>query len=331
MTYTEDRAARQPSSVLRRRLNRRHLLAGIVAALLFHGLIVLGFWLTDRIRIQDIGDWAGPVLVKIGAPEAPEAPVPDPGPQPGVPEEPQAPVTPPPDPLPADPQTEPAAPSAAQPQPDSVPAENPPPETNQESPPAPAETPPQTSTPSRVQGSEDGNNYAIDFEGSEEEVGRSYSLDYVTAYMPLPEYLPASIIDDAERRRINGMTQDDLLRYWTADGGGWEYRKKEGLAGFVPYEERPFLWSYLQALGYDVFVAEWRSMNLRPVVVTFSVDPPSGSRGAFLSGIEVVESRNDERITNAVVFALSQWNFYNRTDEPINGRLTYTFDDSGDF
>ena len=84
----KDAAVLQPvrlgaaGEALRRRIDRRHLLLAIAVALLFHLLIVFGFWFMDRLRIRDIGDWSGPVLVKIGIPDAPESSAPDPGPLP---------------------------------------------------------------------------------------------------------------------------------------------------------------------------------------------------------------------------------------------------------
>ncbi len=64
---------------LRRRSDRRHLLTAVAVALLFHILLVLSFWLVDRLGVRDIGEWSGPILVKIGVPDAPESPAPDPG------------------------------------------------------------------------------------------------------------------------------------------------------------------------------------------------------------------------------------------------------------
>jgi len=65
---------------------------------------------------------------------------------------------------------------------------------------------------------------------------------------------------------------------------------------------------------------------MRPVVVEFTVEPSQGKRGARLSDFDIVSSTNDPKINEAVVYGLSRWVYYNATDRPIKGRITYRFD-----
>jgi len=328
-----DAAVLQPSSIgaageaLRRRLNRRHLLAAVGIALLFHILIVFGFWLMDRVRVRDIGDWSGPILVKIGVPDAVESPDVDPGPLPDQPEQPEEVV--PPD----TPQTVPEAVQEAAAE-SSTPVE---PESSADSAGPAEETPVQeavpesrpapTPVPSRVKGEEDGNSYEMNFYGTEGEVGRAAAYDYITSYMPLPQVLEASLIEGI--KGTDSMPPDFILgeleKYWEPVFG--DYSKKPGSAGNIPMKDRPYYWSLLvNYLGYDIENADWKIAGMRPVVVEFTVNPSKGARGADLSDIKLKTHTNDPRIDEAVIYGLSRWVYYNDTDRPVKGRITYRFD-----
>jgi len=152
---------------LRRRLDRNHLLVAVAAALLIHLLIVLSFWLIDLLRVRDIGEWTGPVVVKIGAPEAPDLPVPDdPTAEIEAPLPPETPVPPAPESPEAGetaaPVPEAPAPEPAVPEPVSTPTATP---TTPVQPAAPA-----APQPSRVLGEETGNSYVMSFDGTDDEV-----------------------------------------------------------------------------------------------------------------------------------------------------------------
>ncbi|RKX89961.1 MAG: hypothetical protein DRP70_02155 [Spirochaetes bacterium] len=312
---------------LRRRLNRRHLLISIGIALLFHILIVLGFWLVDRIRVQDIGDWSGPVLVKIGVQDAPDSPAVDPGPLPDQPEESEQPDIP----EESLPETAPeAAPDSSTPlqpetSPDSTRPEENQPEAESSIPESRPAPPPQ---PSRVNGEEDGNSYEMNFDGSEGDVGRAGAYEYISSYMPLPLVLEASLVEG-----IVGTTMmsPDLIRgelesYYMEEVGG-DYSKKQGPAGIIPMQDRPYYWSLIvNYLGYKLEDADWRTYGMRPVVVEFTVSPSKGPRGADLSDITLKTRTNNPQVDDAVIYGLSRWVYYNDTDHPIKGRITYRFD-----
>lgn len=311
---------------LRRRLDRRHFLVAVAVALLFHILIVLGFWLVDLLKVRDIGEWSGPVLVKIGAPDALVSPLPDLAP---LVEETETPLEEPPSeavPEPITPETEdtkPSTPSDPQTSPDS----NKPSEETQVAESAVSEAiPAPAPVPSRVQGSEEGNNYLMDFEGTEGEVGRAGAYEYITSYMPLPEVIPAALIQGITGTKT--MPPDSILgeieKYWEPVFG--DYSKKAGISG-VPFPDRPYYWSLLENyLNYDIADADWKTAGMRPVVVEFLVSPSEGAKGAELSGFVMKIQTNNPRVNEAVIYGLSRWVYYNNTDKPIKGRITYRFD-----
>ncbi len=329
-----DAAVLKPSGIgaageaLRRRLNRRHLLVSMCIALLFHFLIVLGFWLMDRVRVRDIGDWSGPVLVKIGVQDAPDSPAVDPGPLPDQPEQPEE-IIPPdtPDTVPETVQetvTESSTPAqsenaadAARPEENQSDAESSIPESRPAPPPV----------PSRVRGDENGNSYDMNFEGTEGEVGRAGAYEYISSYMPLPQILETSLIEGIVG--TTAMTPDfirgKLEQYWEEVFG--DYSRKPGSVGIIPMKDRPYYWSLIvNYLGYNLEDADWRSYGMRPVVVEFTVGPSKGSRGAELSDITLKTRTNNPQVDEAVIYGLSRWVYYNGTDHPVKGRITYRFD-----
>ena len=318
--------------VLRRRFDRRNLWTAVACAILFHILIILIFWLIDVLGVRDLSDWTGPMLVKIGAPEAPVSSQPDPGPLPDQSEvEVAEPLEPTEMPLESPEETSPAESSPAKPE-SSPDANRPTPKDTSavegggeavESPfEKPRSAPPPQ--PSRVQGSEDGNNYFIDFEGTENEVGRAAAYDFITYYMPLPEVLDEALIEGAVA--YIGMSPDfirgEISRYWEPVFG--EYVKKRGSS--VPLADRPYYWGILEkSLGYNLADADWRSPGMRPVKVQFTVGPSEGTWGADLTDFKIVSQTNNPAIDQAVIFGLSKWVYYNDTGRPVRGEITYSF------
>lgn len=328
--------AGEKAEAIRRSQDRRNLLTAVVVALLFHLLIVLGFLLSDLLGVRDLSDWSGPVLVKIGAPDAPESPKPDPGPLPDQPETPQ-PETP------ELPET-PAVPPEETPQADSAPS------TPDTSPDAPGPTVPAedgsggsgedvespfaepqaavSSVPARVAGEEDGNNYEINFEGTDDDVGRAGAYGLISSYMPLPEYLDEDLIQGAVEylKMSPEMIREELQQYWEPSFG--DYLKKKGSAGTVRLEDRPYYWGILvNALGYDTTNPEWKTPGMRSVTVEFVVSPSQGSRGAALSDFSMITLSNNPAVDEAVVYGLSRWVYYNDTGHPVRGSITYNFED----
>ena len=314
--------AGEQARYLRRRLDRRNLLTAAAAALLFHLLIFLSFYLIDLLGVRDLSDWSGPVLVKIGAPDAVESPKPDPG---ELPEQSEVPV-------PEDPEAllEPTTPT--EPQPESAPS-SPENASDSSAPSQPLdsgvggtgediESPfaePQQATqpqPARAKGNEDGNNYFIDFTGTDDDVGRTFALDYLTSYMPPPQVLEPSLFDSIDELPLD--YRDFVLAYYKEDPNDGMY-----VSSFVHYANRPFVWTGLKLLGYDVNDASWKEFAKGEIVVEFTVAPSSA--GAFLDDFKIVQGTENPDVNESIKFGLSQWNYYNTTDQPIRGKLTYDF------
>jgi len=330
-----DAAVLQPSSIgaageaLRRRLNRRHLLTAVGIALLFHILIVFGFWLMDRVRVRDIGDWSGPILVKIGVPDAMDSPAVDPGPLPDQPDQPEDIVPPDTPQAVSEAEQEAVAESSTpvQPEPsaDSTrPAEEMP---VQEA--VPESRPQQEQVQARVQGEEDGNNYLIDFEGNEGEVGLTMWTLFID-YMPLPEVLEKSLIDNITvPEGLKYVTREsvlgDILVYWEQLSLGGDYYKKEN-AGTIRMQDRPYYWGLLRKyFNYDTADADWRTPNMRPVIIEFTVEPSVDASGVPPTDIKLVNHTNDPKVDEAILYGMMNGVLYNREDKPIKGRLTYRF------
>ena len=178
-----------------------------------------------------------------------------------------------------------------------------------------------------VRGSEEGNNYVMDFEGTESEVGRAGAYEFITSYMPLPEFLDAEMVAGASEylRMSPAFIRGEIERYWEPLRG--QYVRKPYPGGSVPMADRPYYWSLLvNALGYPAGSADWKSRGMRPVVVEFSVSPSRGAQGAELTDFKMISRTNNPQVDDAVVYGLSRWVYYNDTERLIRGRITYSFE-----
>ncbi len=323
----KDAAVLQPvrlgaaGEALRRRIDRRHLLLAIAVALLFHLLIVFGFWFMDRLRIRDIGDWSGPVLVKIGIPDAPESSAPDPGPLPEQIDTPEQPDTP----VPSD-TVEETVPEESTP----VQSESSADSTRSVEESATSETSTSEARPApepvlaRVEGAEDGTNYFIDFMGSDGEIGKAGGYEWITSYMPLPFSINEVLMNNAKSYLGNSPSfiRAEFERFWELSHGEYIRNRKD-----VPYDLRPYYWSLLEnSLGFHTEEADWKKSSKRPVVVQFVVIPSTGPEGSYPSEIEILSHTNDPSVDAAVIHGISRRVFYNKSDRPITGRMTYNFE-----
>jgi len=179
-----------------------------------------------------------------------------------------------------------------------------------------------------IKGTETGNSYEIQYLGASGEVRRSLSVP-IMLYMPVPNVLPASLIDGIRDRVINGTifaTADELkkimLKYYVRTGDTYQ------LKGFAQpdFTERPDIWSILEANGYDMFNAEYKmGKNLRPVQIRFTVLPPKGNEGGMLVNIKLIKSSGYSDIDEAVLFGFKQGRFSNSSNREIDAVFTYWF------
>ena len=326
----KDAAVLQPvrlgaaGEALRRRIDRRHLLLAIAIALLFHLLIVFGFWLVDRLRIRDIGDWSGPVLVKIGIPDAPESSAPDPGPLPEQIDTPVQPDAPVPD-APSETVEETVPEDSTPVQPESSADSTRPVEKSTTSDTSTSEARPAPEpAQARVEGAEDGTNFFIDFDGSDGEIGKAGGYEWITSYMPLPYSIDEELVKGAKKylAMSPGFIRAEIERYWDLFRG--EYIRNNIV---IPPDLRPYYWSLLEnSLGFHTEEADWKKYSKRPVVVQFVVMPSTTPEGSYPTDIKILSHTNDPSVDAAVMYGISRRVFYNKSDRPIIGRMTYKFE-----
>ena len=311
------------------KLQNRRTLISMAAALLFHLLLVGGFFLYDYFFVEDLAEFSGPVLVKLGEPEGEDIPVlPEPEPPEAAPEEPPVPVSPPPvEELAA---REPAVPAASvESSPEgTLPADQPTvddavDETPSEEPAAAEEAParPQPETPSEpvpviIKGEEGGNSYEFQYLGEEGLVSRSLSAE-IYLYMPLPREVSMDVYNrmTGESYRT-GMSRQKLFE-----------QSYGNLNGIWIYENNPLpgdvtaLWDYLIKAGYDYKNADYKSTGtLQDVVISFTL-----SENAELLDAKVQKSSGDIRVDDAVLEGFRAASFSNASGRKINGRFTYRF------
>ncbi|OQX29441.1 MAG: hypothetical protein B0D92_03735 [Spirochaeta sp. LUC14_002_19_P3] len=303
-----------------RRLDRQNLLIALLSALVLHIFIFSCFWLADLWRVKEFGEWAGPVQVKIGLPDAPETTAPE---------------------LPEALAKSSASDGIAVPQPLKQP-----PRQAATVPRASAAKPvrpgansghsamsgaaaPETSTanvPAQVRGRESGNSYVMEFDGAESDIGRAGAYEYILSYMPLPERISAASFDNIGNyfNMDEGSIRREIERHWELFRG--EYIRRAGEQGNIGFADRPYYWSLLlNALNYDLNDAEWKRNRIRPIEIEFKVQPSDGPRGAELSDFKVISPSYNPQIDEAVLYGLSRWVYYNKSERALRGRITYTF------
>ena len=307
----------------------------VLGAVLAHLLVVGAFYLIDRFAVQDIALWDGPVSVKIGVPDAPDSPAPQPpipeSLQESLPEVPLADVTPIEQETPVIEDSSPAP--TTSPEVDASNTEVAPTENGEVRPqiasdsvdPSAPTSPPQTAAPV-VRGEEQGNSYLLDFDGAEGDVGRAGAYEYISNYFPLPESLPRDAVEQAQE--YLGMSvqavQSEIERYW--EPLFESYVKKPGREGDIPLSQRPQFWSLLMhSLNLDSLELRGDYVRVPPVTVEFTVGPSQGAQGAELSDFSITKSSYNERIDEAVVYGLSRWVYYNDGEDSVRGRITYEF------
>ncbi|MDC7234362.1 MAG: hypothetical protein PQJ58_14105 [Spirochaetales bacterium] len=310
--------------------NRRTLIS-FLAAFLFHILVAGGILLYDLLFVEDLSDYAGPVLVKLGEPEGEDIPVlPEedpaetPEPRETVPSPPsdridqaqESPAEPLPEPvsdtaeLPAPVEepvpSEPATPSAASSDTDAV-----------DSPPEP-EPQPVKPEPKIVKGTEGGNSWEERY-NSGGRVGRSLGAD-ISLYMPLPEFVPSDVIDGLQGdSHVVGLSRKDfVLRYYAL------FNREYKLEAEASSDDRRSLWSYLINAGYNYKEADYKYGGfLEPVILEFTI--PAG--GGEVEDIRISQSSRNPVVDQAVLEGFRNATFYNSEDRPVSGRFTYRFEE----
>ena len=302
----------------------------VLAALIFHFLLIGGLLLFGLLFREDLEEFSGPVLVKLGEPEGADLPLPpEPVEQKSLSEETQpAPVeTPEEAPVPEEtsipeevPRTLPETQNPAE--------QQTPLESAVSSPVQPASPPekvevPEAPEPVKIQGSDAGNAYETVLATEEGRVGRNLWIP-ISLYMPLPVNIDASVIDNVRGDSLNSADDNRrrLLRYYSEHPTSDGYFLPEP---DVPLDERPGLWNLLDTkTDYDISQAEYKDGRyLRSVVISFTVNPDTNR----LENVELMKdgSSGYSDIDEAVLYGFQASQYYNSTDRKIKGRFTYKF------
>jgi hypothetical protein len=290
------------------------------AAVGFYLALIAIAALIASFRIDDLADFSGPVVVRLGSPEGVDAPRPVEQPAPTA--EPVRTAQPePPEPTPP----QPALASAQKPAPTPVPV------------PAAATTPavqpavsqPAIATPPApivIKGSESGNSYDMTIDAGSGRAGRSLYVP-INLFMPLPFDVTADVfaaIPDlaglpgtAEKRRQVFKTYYELN-----SGGRWQLKNNRQ----PRHDARPELWTMLEDAGYDLRNAEYKAGKyLRPVEILFSVSPADSRGVPRLEDVLVESSSGYSDIDEAVLHGFRKAEFSNSGTISIKGRFTYRF------
>lgn len=275
-------------------------------------------------RTEELGDFSGPVMVRLGkaegedvrrSPDLPEPPV-------KRVERPPAPAAPVPTPTPA-PSTPPAAAAPARPAPASPPAVAAP-----ASPAAPSVAQPEPPKPVVLRGSEAGNTYELAFAAGAGAADRNFGPP-IWLFMPLPFELSDELLAAVPDFSGVGMAGTAAQRraaferaYERGPRGNWLLK-----GGSQPnFDARPELWAALEDAGYPIGRAEYKDGRaLSPVSILFRVSTYDASVGVRLEDILIERGSGYSDIDAAVRYGFSKGSFSNSGSVPVSGRFTYRF------
>lgn len=288
---------------IRRHRDRQNLGLAILFTLLIYTLIYCVLSLLDIWRIEEVGQWRGVVQVKIGQPSAPSKQQPE---LEAITKDSSA-------------ESDPIAESHSQkPQVATRPGSA---DSIME------EDLPVQEKPSQIRGQETGNSYTMEFDGMSGEVGRAGAYEFISSYMPLPQFIDATLFDSFDGYLTMSLKdiEREIEKHWEPFRD--EYIRKRGIQGKIPLANRPYYWSLLNnALHYDSANVDWRVANMRPVVIAFKVLPSEGRHGARLMDLEVVSRTHNPLIDEAILYGLSRWVYYNDSKHAIRGQIIYSFE-----
>lgn len=333
------------AEVARKEGLKRDIIA-IAIAVAIHLLVVGAFLLSNLLFFNDVEEYRGPVLVKLGRADAPEeeaeslpaSPIESVEEPEVTPEEPVEPVETPEEKesgapeetvLPQEPESENVVerPVSEEESGDSGEQEQSTVEETGESGVAPVEAPPADveEAVTVTKGTEEGNAYETTFEATPGLVGRTFG-DAIYLYLPVPQFVDASIFDalqDDENfaRQTAEWKRGILEQYYEAYGNEYLLKKQTQ----PPLDQRGQIWKFLAEGGYDMNHPEYKDVSppLRDLVISFTVE--LGDNATSLSNVQVMRSSGNSEIDEAVIYGFQRAVFYNSADTPVKGRFTYRF------
>ncbi len=289
------------------------------------GIYVLAFaiaMLLSLFAVEELADFSGPIVVRLGSPEGLDVPRPsmEPAPAPAAPE--PEPAIQAPESVPAPvPVTKPSpAPAAVKPA-----SPTPPKPTPAITAPVPQPVTPPAPVPVVLRGSESGNSYDMTFMSGSGVVGRSLYVP-IWLFMQVPNELPASLyeaIPDQPGLPGTKEARKKIFTTWYKESGGlWQLKSFRQ----PDYDIRATLWIMLEDSGYDVKNAEYkRDKHLRPVTVLFKVSAPGTDGKPALEAVYIESGSGYSTIDEDVLYGFRKAEFSNSGSSSISGRFTYRF------
>jgi len=307
-------------SWLRQQARKRDLVSWVLA-LAAYLLAFLVLTLLSTMTVEELSDYSGPIIVRLGSPDglADPPPVPEPAVTPAVPQTQSVPV---PEPAVA---PEPAKPAAV---PKPVAAPKPVATPPVDATPTTATTPPVPAAPVPVviKGSESGNSYDMSINAGSGRIGRSLYVPIVL-FMPLPFDVPAELYTAIPDLAGLPGTADNRKAafakfYEKKTNGAWQLKRLRQ----PEYDFRPELWTMLEDAGYDVKNAEYKAdKHLRSVEILFKVSAPAGGGTPKLEDVLMESSSGYSDIDAAVLYGFRKAEFSNSGSDSVSGRFTYRF------
>lgn len=290
------------------------------------GVYALAFavaMLASLFAVEELADFSGPIVVRLGSPDGLDVPRPSMEPKP-------APAAPEPEPALEAPESVPApVPVTAQtPAPAAVKPANP--TTPKPTPAVTAQVPQPTTPPAPVpvvlRGSESGNSYDMTFLSGSGIVSRSLYVP-VSLFMRVPNELPASVYEAIPDQPGLPGTKEARKKIFTTwyelTGGKWQLKNHFKQPD---YDTRATLWIILEDAKYDVKKADYKDdKNLRPVTILFKVSAPGPDGKPVLEAVHIESSSGYGDIDEDVLYGFKKAEFSNTGTTSISGRFTYRF------
>ncbi|MBB6482241.1 hypothetical protein [Spirochaeta isovalerica] len=321
---------------------RKRDFSAIGIALLIHLIVVGAYLVSDYLFIEDLVDYSGPVLIKLGRADAPEE-VTDSLPAAPVEniDEPDVTTEQPVEtaeerksgtveetvkPEERESETAREIPVAEKEAGDEGQAEQSSESRTGESGPAVADAPPAEveKVVDVTSGKEEGNSFETTFDATPGLVSRSFGAP-IYFYLPLPPVISSSVFDSLKDDPVlstrTAEKKKGILNQYFALSDGDYYRTKQ-----PPPQYRPELWAILAEGGYDIGVYKSVDYNLKGkrVVFTFVVEDREGM--TVLSNVRFTDRTGFAEIDEAVFYGFQQATFSNSSETPIKGRFTYRFE-----
>jgi len=177
-----------------------------------------------------------------------------------------------------------------------------------------------------TKGSEEGNAYETTYEASPGLVGRNWWIP-IYMYMPLPQYIKKNVINsvkgddeiaDKPGSRTAEYKKDFLKNYYKLIGD--EYY----LYNIPAKEERPQIWSILEDGNYNIKNAEYKKgRNLRDVTITFTISAVENE--AMIEDAQINRSSGYGEIDEAVLYGFLKASFYNSAEKKCKRALYLSF------